>query len=330
MGDIESGEYPIPIWSIDDKAFSTYIKFIDSKWWETVELGRTVHPHLTMELRVDIEGRKVPYDLHPGDWRLPKQIYWSGYMDHKPGVPLNATTAVTNLERVMVHSTVNATSSVILGQFNFQDNTPHLVVKSIVLEECNTFLEKAAPVLKKYTKGYGLWAYRNYRQSEIFNGSFLLGLEGWSIKKTGEGLIGVDQEGFLQLSSFCEQCSVTIEQGVKQLPENVCDNGNNKMEVCFRYRMKGNGEQGLHVVWDGKKVDKLIEFSGSWKEKCIRVPSLVAHKFYPIGFRVEGQKSVNIDNVEVSCHTHSMYMNNVNNEPISSCGDGIHKLNELL
>jgi len=268
--------------------------------------------------------------MHIDDGRVPKQIYWAGYMGSRPGVPLDAATAVTNLERVLVHSTGDAKSSVILGQFNFQDNTPHLVMRSIILEECNTFLEKSAAVLKKYTKGYGLWAYRNYRQSEIFNGSFLLGLEGWSSKNIGEGSIGVDEEGFLQLSAFSEESSVTIEQGIKQLPEAQCDNGNTDMEVCFKYRMKGDGVQGLHVVWDGKKVDELIEFSRSWKEKCVRVPSLIAHKFYPIGFQVEGRASVNIDNVEVSCHTHTMYMNEVNNEPISTCGDGVHKLNELL
>lgn len=142
------------------------------------------------------------------------------------------------------------------------------------------------------------------------------------------GSIDIDEDGFLQLSGSVDGSSATIEQGVKQEPERACDNGNNHMEICFKYRSKkGNG---FNVIWDKKKVDTLIEFSDIWTVKCLRVPALTAHKFYLIGFQVEGQTSVNIDNVEVSCHTHSMYMNDVSNKPISTCGDGIHALNKLL
>ena len=176
--DNKPDEYPIPRWGVGAKLFPAYIKFIDFKWWELVELGRKVHPILSMELRIDKDrGKKqpIPYDMHADDNGPPKQLYWGGYMGSKPGVPLRAETAVANLERAMKHATVDNQSPAILGQFNFQDNTPHLVMNSKVLEEYNTFLEKSVPVLKKYTKGYGLWAYRNYRQSEIFNVSFLLG-----------------------------------------------------------------------------------------------------------------------------------------------------------
>jgi len=248
-----AGEYPIPKWSVDDKAFPAYIKFIDKKWWELVELGRTVHPNLTMEIRVDIEAGKVPYDMHADDEGPPKQVYWGGYMGSKKGVPLHSETA----------------------------------------------------------------------------GSFMLGLEGWASQVIGQGTVGVDEEGFMKLSGLSMDSILKIEQGVKQLPEQQCDSGNNEMEICFKYRMKGN-DTGLHVVWDGKKVDKSIDFTDVWKEKCLHVPTLEVNKFYTIGFQVEGNVSANIDNVEVFCHTHMMYMNEVNNERISTCGDGIHNMNRLL
>ena len=240
------------------------------------------------------------------------------------------------MEKVLLHSTGNATSLPILGQFNFQDNTPHMmhVLKSIDLEECNAFLEKSAALLKKYTKGYGLWAYRNYRQSEIFNGSFLLGLEGWKSQKGGEGSIEIEG-GFLLLSGLDDKSFAKVEQGVKQLPEQECDGGNTNMEVCFRYRMKGDDRvessgNAFHVVWNGKKVDQLLNHFAIWTAKCLRIQSLDANKFYAIGFLVEGTASVNIDNVEVSGHTHSLYTNTVNNEPIATCGDGLISLNRLL
>lgn len=323
------GEYPIPKWSLRDEGFPAYIKFIDMKWWKLVMLGRSVHPNLTMELRIDKEGGKIAYDMHLEDKGPPKQAYWAGYMGSRPGIPLVSDVAVSNLERAMKHASVDAQSPIILGQFNFQDNTPHMVMRNIILEECNTFLEKSAAVLKKYTKGYGLWAYRNYRQSEIFNGSFLLGLEGWNVQKVGDGHVELDSDRILLIAGQSEDFLVKLVQGAKQQSELNCDDHNKNMELCFRYRMKNRWDR-LHVIWDGKKIGERIEFSSDWKEKCMRVPSLETNQFYTIGFQVEGLSSVNIQNVEFFCHTHMMYMNDVHNNPNSTCGKGIKTLNQLL
>mmetsp|Transcript_5719 Transcript_5719/g.10837 ORF Transcript_5719/g.10837 Transcript_5719/m.10837 type:complete len:399 (+) Transcript_5719:1945-3141(+) len=323
------GEYPIPKWTLRDKGFSAYIKFIDMKWWNIVMLGRRVHPNLSMELRIDKEGGKIAYDMHLEDKGPPKQAYWGGYMGSRPGIPLVSDVAVSNLEIALKHASVDAHSPIILGQYNFQDNTPHLVMRNILFEECNTFLEKSAAILKKYTKGYGLWAYRNYRQSEIFNGSFLLGLEGWNVQQVGEGLVELDSDGILQIAGQSEDFLMKLEQGAKQQSELTCDDHNKSMELCFRYRMKTTGAK-LHVIWDGQKIGNQIQFSDNWEEKCIRVPSLDTDKFYTIGFQVEGLTSMNIDNVEFFCHTHMMYINDVHNNPISTCGKGIKTLNQLL
>lgn len=41
------------------------------------------------------------------------------------------------------------------------------------------FLEKAAPVLKSMTMGYGIWTYRDYGDNKLYNAQFGLGQEGW-------------------------------------------------------------------------------------------------------------------------------------------------------
>ena len=330
-----SGEYPIPRWDINDAAFAPYIKFIDSKWWDLVERGRAVLPNLSMEVRVGIEGGKVPYDMHLDDNTEgnPMQGYWAGYMGApSDGQWVSAEQGVKSLEKVLAHSSGNGQSPIILGQFNLQDNTPHMmsVMKGIDLIECNKFIEMSAAVLKKYTKGYGLWAHRSYRQSEVYNGSFLLGLEGWSSQKGNKGSI-VIHNNYLLLSGLDHKSFAKVEQGVRQLPRSNCDDGNSNMEVCFKYRMNNetNSASRFHVVWDGKK-EHAIAYSAIWTEKCVRVPSLDENTFYNIGFLVEGIASVNIDNVEMSCHTHKMYMHDVDYKPISTCGDGLPVLNKLL
>lgn len=131
------------------------------------------------------------------------------------------------------------------------------------------------------------------------------------------------------MSGLSKDSIVKIEQGIKQLPKQQYDNSNTEMEISFKYRMKGN-DIGLYIIWDRKKIDKSINFTHHWKEKCLHVPTLDVNKFYTIGFQVKENTSANIDNVEFFCHTHMMYLNNVNDEPISTCSVGIYNMNKLL
>eukprot|EP00550_Attheya_septentrionalis_P012376 CAMPEP_0198303626 /NCGR_PEP_ID=MMETSP1449-20131203/56982_1 /TAXON_ID=420275 /ORGANISM="Attheya septentrionalis, Strain CCMP2084" /LENGTH=931 /DNA_ID=CAMNT_0044006123 /DNA_START=147 /DNA_END=2942 /DNA_ORIENTATION=+ len=339
---VEPGEYPIPHWDIGVKSFSPYIDFIDLKWWSLVEEARIVHPNLSMEVRVDAEGGTKTYDMHLEDHGPPRQGYWSGYMGARTQV-LSAEDGIKSLERILYHASGGNRSPLLLGQFNFQDNTPRVnrTLPFISLDECNTFLEKSATVLKKYTQGYGLWAYRDYRQSAIFNGQFLRGLEGWDGKIGGKGSITFE-DYFVLLSANGinnkdHESFAKVEQRVRQIPINNCDNSNNNMEVCFKYRMKGTDASSssrsrnvLYVEWDGTRVGRVQSTSSTWNEHCLRVPSLEDNNLYTVGFLAQGTASVNIDNVEVSCHTHSMFMHTVNNTRISTCFDGVLSLNKQL
>ena len=119
--------------------------------------------------------------------------------------------------------------------------------------------------------------------------------------------IDIGEDGYLQLSGTSDDSSFRIEQGVKQRTEEICDDQNANMEICFKYRMKDNGAE-LHVIWDGKKVNGTIAFSDHWKDKGLRVPAMDVVKHYNIGFLVEGKTSVKIDNVEMSCHTQELFI----------------------
>ena len=71
---------------------------------------------------------------------------------------LTADESVRNLDKVLVHYTDNGRSPLFLGQFNFQDNTPHImkVMARISHDECNWYLELSAAVLEKVY--HGIWA----------------------------------------------------------------------------------------------------------------------------------------------------------------------------
>jgi hypothetical protein len=70
----------------------------------------------------------------------------------------------------------------VVDQFNFVDETPayqgvHAVIRD---DEVGDFLQRAAPLLRDKSRGYGVWAYRDYRQNVLFNARFRMGLEGWA------------------------------------------------------------------------------------------------------------------------------------------------------
>ena len=72
-------------------------------------------------------------------------IAYSGRKGSK-GVPLHSETTLVKLEKVLVHAIIGGKSPILLSQYNFYNNTPHLVMRNIVLEECNEFLEKSTAV----------------------------------------------------------------------------------------------------------------------------------------------------------------------------------------
>lgn len=228
-----------------------------------------------------------------------------------------------------MHTTGGGEFPVVLSQFNFLGNTPNFINKGrLDPDKCAEFLQKSARTLKKYTSGSDLWAYRNYRQSEIFNTAFLKGLDGWSTFTGGEGVVLPTDGGALldARGGFA-----VVAQGVKQVPKSNCDDKNNNMRLCVKHRGLGQ----VQVVWDGTEgrnvVSSSLESSElSYTEACHRLPALDDHHWYLVGLRVEGAAAVTVSSVQHFCHTHNMMTHDVHGARIATCGDHIPKLNAML
>jgi hypothetical protein len=291
------------------RPFEVYIDFMSSKWWALMEQGRNVHRKLSMEMRVDTEPVVFPdgtkrahgYDLHLDDEGPPRQLYWSSYVGNEPGAVLTPETMVQSLNHVLSRSTSNGKSPTILGQFNYLDNTPGTEgFDQLPPAFCGDFLKKAASVLTQYTRGYGLWAYRNYRQSEIFNGSFLRDLQGWETQKAGNGHASIGSEGYLLLSGGESPASfVSVKQMARQLSSAECDGGNNEMEVCFRLRSKQVSSR-VYILWNHTDI-QAINSTDKWEERCIHLPAFENPGKYPLTFKVPAKSLVEIDSVEFFC-----------------------------
>ncbi len=184
------GSVPFP--ERDSPAFQLFLRFVDQFLIDQlVTPGRKVLHELAMEVRVDKDpihnGNEITWfdhDLALSDKQL-RGSYWGAYYGaNNQGELLSASEALRHFDYMLDEvSDHGKNTNHIVEQFNFADNTPGFVGRhaQIEKEELPAFLESSAQLLKQKSRGYGLWAYRDYVDSAIYNASFELGLHGWEI-----------------------------------------------------------------------------------------------------------------------------------------------------
>ena len=182
------GSVPFP--ERESPAFRLFLSFIDQFLIDQlITPGRQVLPELAMEVRVDKdaihqgdETSWFGHDLALSDKQL-RGSYWGAYYGaNNQGELLSAKVALRHFDYMLDEvSDHGKNTNHVVEQFNFADNTPGFVGHhaQIEKEELPAFLEGAAQLLKQKSRGYGLWAYRDYVDSAIYNASFELGLHGW-------------------------------------------------------------------------------------------------------------------------------------------------------
>jgi len=187
----------VPFPERESPGFWLFLRFVDQFMVnQLLTPGRQVLPELAMEVRVDKDpiysGSKVfwaEHDLALSDDRL-RGSYWGAYYGaNNQGELLMADEALRHFEHMLDKvSDYGKNTNHIVEQFNFADNTPGFAGQHAQIDgdELPAFIEGAAELLKQKSRGYGLWAYRDYVDSAIYNSSFELGLRGWDSQGSAE------------------------------------------------------------------------------------------------------------------------------------------------
>jgi len=190
LGKNEPKMADIAIPTKDEIAYFYYIEFIDKKFNELVlKTTKQVFPQTAMEIRIDkdpvkaVNGEKIwiGHNLY-FDEPNHRGTYWAPFWGaDNQGEKLSLKQAIFNFEYFLNYVTKNGTSTNhVIEQFNFTDNTPYFPNNASLNEfEVEEFLRQSAPLLKKYSRGYGVWAYRDYADNALYNASFEMGLDGW-------------------------------------------------------------------------------------------------------------------------------------------------------
>lgn len=79
----------------------------------------------------------------------------------------------------------NGGKSLYVEQFIFCDNTPQCAHNArLKEEEILPYLQGAAPILRRCSRGYGIWTYRDYENNALYNPNFALKGRGWDVQGT--------------------------------------------------------------------------------------------------------------------------------------------------
>lgn len=174
----------------EEPGYRQFHGFVNACIREMFERAAARFPGLGMEIRVD-KDRQVDADEtlswlsndSYADLDITRFTYWAPFMGaENRGEILTAEQALSLLDHALGElSDGGKHCNHIVDQFNFVDDAPKFrgIHARIDERQMGEFLTGAAAQLVDKSVGYGVWAYRDYRQNLLFNPRFLMGLAGW-------------------------------------------------------------------------------------------------------------------------------------------------------
>ena len=290
--------------------YKLWINYMNQLWWNVVEWSREVSPLTSMEIRTDMVGirigatKEVKYlslhDQHTSDNGscTLRGAYWASYMGNTGMI--SADEAMRSFELLSNQmSNSGQKTNFVIEQFNFRDNTPEFrgLHAWIDLSDVPIFLLSSTRSILSSSAGYGLWAYRNYRQSALYNGSFEKGLAGWNVRgmvnishQLGENILVVhalgDSPAVLESAPFAQECPISA------------------MRVCFQFQsLTSSPESSLKISVGEITVMAMKLLNSTWTEHCSFLSPTSPLPNGPISLRIAVTHGhILLDEFECFCH----------------------------
>ncbi len=178
----------------DKQAFKVFYDFYDGFLNELLAYSQAAFPNLSMEVRVDDdwivnEDGENRYYSHANTY----VCNGSDYTTIMYGIPIGM---VNNGEKVTWRKALSKTGDILekvkqgaagkkifIDQFLYYDNTQSYSHNAQLIEDqIDDYLIESVKTLNNYTKGYGIWVYKDYFMDTVANGSFADELNGWIVE----------------------------------------------------------------------------------------------------------------------------------------------------
>ena len=229
-------------------------------------------PNLTMESRIDTDSwtttTGVSSVTHTPTLQLPGTtvtgMYFSPYM-HDPSTNHVETVPQATQALQTVLQTVQQASNgrkLFIYEYEIASNAPAIAPDpALPTDQVGPFVEASAPLLKQHTTGYGLWTYRDFNMSTLYNPSFSLGTSGWTVHGQAHAVNPQHGDSYLSMAKG---------SSVRQVVQPAVQSGGPTATVSFSADSSGKAAQ-LHVHIG--PVSKTVQIGPHLRTYELQVPS---------------------------------------------------------
>ena len=259
----------IPVPMKDEPAMECFYDFFDNCLNSILSECQSVFPNISMEVRLDADivtqknGEQVYYS-HAKTYKCEKSdftatMYGIPMGFENKGERVSAEEALQHTEYILGNLLdLNQEKPVYVEQFLFYDNTPKFSYNAqIKSEDIGKYLEQVSDILGQYTRGYGIWTYKDYRDNMLYNAQFALQNNGWNTNEN------VKFERFGDSKSWVCQLSEggCISQNISQMRQHFkedecileiqvkeCENASLKITVENQTQNLEISEPGIYEV----------------------------------------------------------------------------------
>ena len=181
----------IPVPKRDERAMAAYFDYYDYSQNKLLSETQEVFPNLSLEVRLDADGintadgkviactHEETYSCESSDFTAAMYGIPMGFDNH--GQKVSAAEAMKHTEYMLKNLAQNNDGKpVYIDQFLYMDNAPAFSYNAqLEDDEMGMYLESVSDIMREYTAGYAVWAYRDYRTNMLYNPQFALGDAQW-------------------------------------------------------------------------------------------------------------------------------------------------------
>lgn len=248
---------------------------------------------------------------------VPRAIYYASFWGaENKNQSMTAAAALGKLAYLLEKTGQRAnTTRLFVEQFNFVDNTPNFegVHDYIAPAEVPAFLAGAETLLRQHAMGYGLWSYRTYRESHLYNPSFEKGFHGWTVAGDNASIV-TDPRGDAAALLRARGGPVTVQLAAPFHARHACDGRSTTYHVCATYHLLEGGP-GLEVVVNGKAQRVELVLGDAPAEACRTFTLAEGPARMNVTFVVPQDSAVVLDDVDIFCHLQTLDVYSDTGEP---------------
>lgn len=284
----EAAEFP----AADSPAYRLFFDWYNTVLMDLLSDTQDVFPGISMECRLDQDPYPMPdgslngYDhavTFPCGTAAYSSVMLSATMGFANGLELSAAQAAAMSRGLLDRAKQASGKPVFVDQFLYMETTPgYEYLPHLRESEVNSYLSAMGDVFRKETLGYGLWTYRDYADSIIYNSEFGLDLKGWQAR----GSVSITEYDGSRMAALSKGGSLSQDISYRT----YLGSGNTMLSL------RAVSEAPVHLTVKVGDCTESVEVNGD-ETVTVTFPKRVAESF-----QIYADGNVLLDNIKLYTH----------------------------